>query len=474
MGLVVAAAIVLLSVGCDSGGEQNPRLLRTPLGRPTDTENLVIGLVGTMTGPDAWRGEDAYEGADLAVHELNAAIAPGTPVFRLVTLDDEGDPEEALSSVQRLTELETLVGVVYAGPPEVLPDAEDALAGRGVPALVLYGDPYSARRLTAHVFQMAPPVLWQSRRIVGYLSDDRRYERFGVLVRRSPEGTTAANSFRAAASFQPIDHPRVQRYDPGRPERALEALKRRRTEAVVVQGSPADFETVLAALGDMGAGYASTDGARIGSARSAIARTRRRFDWWAPQVLLLDLGFSARSTTSPPPGTVVAESYARGAYYLPVPSFERFRVAFREWWAGKHPLGWQYRAYDATKAIGWAVERSDAGADIADTLERLHSKRFGSLDMTFGPDDHTAVDAGTIGLWVVPREGAEVRELDRRPDGLPWVPLARGFSIDGETLDIPSEDWAHLVRNAPPPAGPAPRFSRLRFGVRSGRSDPVH
>jgi ABC-type branched-subunit amino acid transport system substrate-binding protein len=470
--LAVLVAIVALSA-CDSGRDGDALIPRAPLGRPTDTENLVVGLVGTMTGPDAWRGEDAYEGADLAVHELNAAIDEGPP-FRLLPLDDEGRREEALSSLESITELENLVGVVYAGPPGVLPKAEQALAARGVPAFLLYGDLHSARQLSEHVFQMSPPTLWEARRIVAYIDRDRRYERAGVLAQRSGTGSRAVRSLRAAAEARGLRQPKVASYDPRRPRPALRALRRAHTEVVVVQGSPPDFGAVLGALSDMGATYSTTDAARIGSAPRRLRIARRRGGWWAPQVVFLDLGFSARMRASVPAGTVAAETYGRGAYYLPVPSFERFRVAFREWWGGKRPLGWQYRAYDATKAIGWAVGRTEAGRDIAGVLEELRGERFGSLDLTFGPDDHTAVDASTLGLWVVPRPGAVVRERDRRPARLPWVPLARGFSSDGETLEIPSGDWAHLVMDPPPAGVSAPRFSRLKFGVRSGRKDPVH
>ena len=471
--LLVVWLLLAGLAACDGGDDPGVDVLRTPLGRPTDSESLVVGLVGTMTGPEAWRGEDAFEGADLAIHELNATIPPGSPPFRLTRLDDQGDPATALSSLQRLASLENLVGVIYAGPPGALAKAEPALAARGVPGVLLYGDLYSARKLTAHLFQVSPPVLWQARRIVDYLGRDRGYRRFGALVRRSSLGRTAARSLRTSAPGS-LRGPKVVRYDPADLGPALDALKRAHTEAVVVEGSPADFSAVVAELEGMGAVYSTTDAARISSAPRRIARARRESDWWAPQLVFFDLGFSARAGTRPPPGTVVAETYARGAYYLPVPSFQRFRVAFREWWDGERPLGWQNRAYEAARMIGWAVDQTGAGEDIARTLEELGGERFGSLDVSFGPDDHTAVEAATVGLWVVPRPDAAIREAGRLPEDLPWVPLARGFSIDGETIDILPEDWSHLVRNPPPEGAPPPAFSRLKFGIRSGPRDPVH
>jgi hypothetical protein len=186
-------------------------------------------------------------------------------------------------------------------------------------------------------------------------------------------------------------------------------------------------------------------------------------------VVGFDLGIAGEE--SYPVGTVIADTYARGAHFLPVPSFERFRESFVEWWDGAEPLGWELRAYDAARMIGWAAQRSALSDDIAPVLEGLTGTRFGGLDITFGPDDHTAVDQQTIGLWVRPRSAFEYL----LPDGdLPWLPLARGFSIDGERTAILNQDWRYLVRNPPPPDGPAPKLRRMRYAVTSPRSDPVH
>jgi hypothetical protein len=126
--------------------------------------------------------------------------------------------------------------------------------------------------------------------------------------------------------------------------------------------------------------------------------------------------------------------------------------------------------------IGWAARRVPTGsdADVARVLEKIRGERFGGLDVTFGPDDHTSVDQTTVGLWVIPRPGIPIRERSELPPSLPWVPLARGFSIDLERTDVLPEDWKWLFRNAPPKKAPAPKISRALFGVATGRKDPVH
>jgi hypothetical protein len=436
--------------------------LRRPVSTPASEDTTIVGLVGTMTGDDAWRGEDAFEGADLAVHELNRG---GGREYDLVTLDDEGSPERATELVMELALNERVAGIVYAGPPQALPSAEAALEEGGVPALLCYGDLYSAQLLKPNLFQVSPPYLWQARRIASYLYRDRRYTRVGLLIPQNLSGRTARQSFAGAARAFRHRPAAVAAYRPGETlDSQLGALERARVQAIVVDGNAEAFATALRQLEETGAAYRTT----------AAARKPRRGEWH-PQVAAFDSAMSPRVVPDlVPAGTVVSDDYARGAHYLPVPSLRSFRDAFEDWW-GEAPLGWERRAYEATHMIGWATARGVADdTSIPEALESLRRRRFGGLDLVFGPDDHTAVNQQYVGLWVVPSPARTVPEEARLPDDLPWVPLARGFSIDGETTDVAARDWRYLFRNAPPPKAPAPKNFRWRFGVSTPRSDPVH
>jgi ABC-type branched-subunit amino acid transport system substrate-binding protein len=418
-----------------------------------------------MSGDASWRGTDAFEGAHFGVQALNRNVDPSHPRFELVTLDDRGDPGRAAALVAELAANPRTAGVVYAGPTRGLPPAQAALADAGVPALLCYGDLYSARLLRSHLFQMSPPFLWQARSIASYLRGDRRYRTVGVLVERSLDGKTAAGSLRAAFSASGGRRPIVERYAPGDSDvrSALGRLRAKRASAIVVQASPRGFDSILGALREIGASYRTTTTARKGG------RGKRP---WRPQVVGLDAAIHS-SDRVPVAGTVAADSYARGVHYLPVPAFEAFEDRFVDWW-GEEPLGWEVRAYQAVQMIGWAQLRTDGGADVAVALQRLRGARFGGLDITLGPDDHTAVEQTTIGLWTVPRPGISVSERGRLPDSLPWVPLARTFSIDGERTDVLPEDWDDLFRGETRRDRPSPKFDRMRFGVTTPRSDPIH
>jgi hypothetical protein len=474
--VALAVIVAVLAAGCESGDNPGSAFpLRSHIGRPTNSDSLVIGLVGTMSGPDAWRGEDAFEGADLAVHELNESRSSNDRLYELVSLDDKGDSGRALDLVKDLAALERTVGLLYAGPPGVMPRAEDVLAADGIPGVVLYGDLFGANRLKPHLFQASSSFVWEARRIGSYLASDRRYERVGLLAGRSPSGRTAAAATRRAVRAAGLGRPVVARYGSGGSLRApLAKLRRRHTEAVVVEGDAGVLAQVATRLERTGHAYRDTDVARIGSALRSVRRRRLRSDHWHPQLAAFHGAFSRRIDVRLRPGTIVAAPLARGVYYLPVPSFDRFRRAFEDWWGEGPPFGWQQNAYDAAHMIGWAVAHSRDQQDLANTLESLDGRRFGGLDVSLGPGDHVAVDHLSVGLWVVPRRQAHVRERDRLPGGLPWVPLSRGFSTDGENTDISPRDWRYLMKKAPARNGPPPSFRKLKFGVTTGRHDPVH
>lgn len=425
-----------------------------------------------MSGDDAWRGEDAFEGADLAIHILNRSLKEREPAFELVTLDDRGDAQIATDLVRRLAGSDRTVGIVYAGPDEGLPAAEDALAIAGIPALLVYGDLYSARLLSPHVFQIGPPYLWQARTIARYLLLDRGYKRVGILSNDSLSGETARRSLTTAFTELGPSLAAAGLF-PDEPDRIgglLRSLRKKRTEAIVLEADAVQVEATLTALEDMGAAYRSTRSAKAGRRRGGGRA-------WRPHVVTLDLGMSpAIEQGLLSPGIVAADTYARGAHYLPIPSFERYRSQFVDWWDDLEPLGWERRSFEAVSMIGWAARRAPTGSDtdVAGVLEKLRGERFGGLDVTFGPDDHTSVDQTTIGLWVVPRSGVPVRERSDLPASLPWVPLSRGFSIDLERTDVLPEDWKWLFRNAPPKKAPAPKISRALYGVATKRKDPVH
>jgi len=423
----------------------------------------VIGLVGSMTGDLSWRGNDAFEGADVSVQILNRNLRKREAMFELVTIDDGGDANQARAAVERLAANGQTVGIIYAGPEEVLPELEQFLASTKVPLLFAFGDLYSSQLLTPHLFQMGPAYLWEARVLARYALRDRRYSRIGALTSDSLSGRSARRSLQLAFGELGRSVVASELLREGAIGRALRRLRNKNVHALILEGNPSQTERVLTELRASGAVYSTT------------ARARRAKPW-KPQILGFDTLMSPDIDPGVlPRGSAAADTYARGAHYLPIPSFVDYRRAFDDWWGDEpQPIGWERRAYESVQLLGWAARRypSNRDVDYAAVLQQVSRKRFGGLDITFGPDDHTAADQATVGLWVVP--SVRVPEAEELPDTLPWVPLGRGFSIDGERTNVLNRDWKYLFRNAPPPKAPAPKYKKQRFGVTTGRSDPIH
>jgi ABC-type branched-subunit amino acid transport system substrate-binding protein len=465
--LAAAGAALLLLGACDAPGGGFPWAGEPIASPPLEGNALIVGFVGTLSGPGSWRGEDAFEGADVAVQVLNRARPAGALPYELRPLDDEGDARTATQLLEQLAQLDRTVGIVYAGPPTGLPPAEPALARARIPAVLCYGDLATAELRRPHLFQASPALAPQARRIGSYLAGDRGYRTVGALVQRSPAGRGVRAVLEdALARRARLVAVAYQDRDLGR---ALERLRRRRVEAVVVQGSPAAFADALAWLRKRGSSYRTTAAARIASAPAPVRR-RRRSGTWRPQPVGFDLAISPRIRRAPA-GTVAADSYARGAHYLPVDAMRRFRRAFGAWWDAR-PLGWEARAFDAASMIGWAARRAEPGDDLATVLEGLSGARFSGLPVSLSSADHLSIDGSTVGLWAVPHPGARVAERSRRPRSfrsLPWVPLARSFAGRRSVRHVlPGDRRALFAPGAPPD------FGRLRFGVTTSRSDPVH
>ena len=469
LGALGLAALML--AGCQSDTDPNGSFgRRTPRSSPTGSDNDVIVLIGTSSGDGAWRGDGAFRGADLGVSHLNRTRSEDDPIVELVTLDDGGDAEEAVRLLDQVAAEDRTIGVVFAGPPIALTRAEPALAAGQVPALLSFGDLHAAGLLSDHVFQLSPSYRWQSDRLARYIARDRRYRKVGGLVRDSLSGRVARRSLREAFRRLGGRPPRFESFsEPEEIPDALRRLRRRRVEALVLEGSPTDGMSVLQEMDRMNALYSTTSSARIASAPTR-ARARVNARRLRPQLL----GFDGLIAQVPdgvdiPEGTVAADSYSRGAHYLPIPSLRRFRDSYVDWW-GEQPLNWERRSYEAVRLIGWAARNTPEGGDPADTLETVRGERFGGLEVSFGPRDHVADDPSSVGLWVVPRRGV-APESGRLPRDLPWVPLWRGFPNDGGLVTISAADRRFLFRG--PPVGPPP-VRKARFGVSTGRGDPFH
>lgn len=71
-------------------------------GPKLNPNEIRIGEYGSLTGGQATFGTSTHEGIQLAVDEINAAGGVNGKTFKIITLDDQGKPEEAAIAVTKL------------------------------------------------------------------------------------------------------------------------------------------------------------------------------------------------------------------------------------------------------------------------------------------------------------------------------------------------------------------------------------
>jgi branched-chain amino acid transport system substrate-binding protein len=71
-------------------------------GKKDASNEILIGEYGALTGPIASFGQSTHKGIELAIEEINAGGGVLGRKIRLITEDDQGKPEEALTAVTKL------------------------------------------------------------------------------------------------------------------------------------------------------------------------------------------------------------------------------------------------------------------------------------------------------------------------------------------------------------------------------------
>jgi len=87
--------------------------LLTPGCRKKETENVIkVGEIGSMTGAEATFGLSTHEGVKLAMDEANAAGGINGKKIEVISIDDQGKPEEAAIAMTKLITQNKVVAVI--------------------------------------------------------------------------------------------------------------------------------------------------------------------------------------------------------------------------------------------------------------------------------------------------------------------------------------------------------------------------
>lgn len=112
--LLLAVLMVMSLAAC--GSKQETAANETPAASDGDND-VLLGLIGPMTGDYANYGTSVRNGAQIAVDEINAAGGVNGWTFTLSTQDSQGDPDSAVSAYNKLMDdgMDVSLGCVFSG-----------------------------------------------------------------------------------------------------------------------------------------------------------------------------------------------------------------------------------------------------------------------------------------------------------------------------------------------------------------------
>lgn len=181
--LVALLLVIILAGACGNGDEKEATPTNGGDGAsPPAGEDLVIGLLGPVSGDAAVIGEQMTKPAKLAIKEINAAGGICNRQVRLEIRDDQADPAAGVAAAKDLVssgDIAAIIGPAYSGVTQAVgPILKDAnifsLAGSGSSAL---RDPEAF----PYGFETYANTDFTAAAIVNYAADSFKADTIGII-----------------------------------------------------------------------------------------------------------------------------------------------------------------------------------------------------------------------------------------------------------------------------------------------------
>ena len=360
LGVVLAGSLVLPLAACTGGKGE-----------------IVIGVVGPLSGPNAFVGQAQKRGAEMAADEINGDGGIGGRMIKL-SIQDDSEFARITGILRDLTLRQKAVAII--GPETATPvlASSSPTARARVPVLLPYAALGDTRPRTGRgpVFRLVPSAVDQASSLAEWLVRTRRLSSIALATSSDEGGRGALDLLKKAIPAAGGRIVASREFNPGDVDQtplAL-ALKRSRASALIVWGPPPDAARVTQAV--------------------------RRVSWnvqiTGPAALFVSDYRSLAGTSSD--GTAISFPFRRDWFSLRVGSFFlKYQSKF-----GLVTLPRQrtlipdlpiiaMASYDAVKLVAEAVKRGGAsGPKVATALEGFKKIQGLGTSYTFGPTDHEA------------------------------------------------------------------------------------
>ncbi|MGH2795515.1 MAG: ABC transporter substrate-binding protein [Actinomycetota bacterium] len=384
--------------------------------------DIVIGVVGPLSGPLAFVGEAQRRGAEIAADAINDEGGIKGRKVRLAVRDD-ADFSRITGILRDLTLREKAIAIV--GPETATPvlSPSSPTARAKVPVLLPYaahGDVRPSRGVN-NVFRLVPSAADESALIADWLVKQRRTGSIAIATSADEDGRGAAALLKQRITAAGGRVVAAREFTPGEIDQTqlAQTLKRSGASALVVWGPPADAARVAQAVRRVGwnaqiagplglfvADYRSLAGAS--SDGTAITLPFRR-DWFSARVAAFFLKYQTRFgiVTIPKQRTLIPD--------LPVLAMA---------------------AHDAVVLVAEAAGRAGASpAKVNEALQRTKDVEGIARTYSFTPENHEAF--APADLWMARFYNfAVLYDVDRRADRKEQIAF---YKIQVSAIYVPPE-----------------------------------
>jgi branched-chain amino acid transport system substrate-binding protein len=212
---------------------------------PGGSEEIVIGVIGPLTGPLSFIGEQQRRGAEMARDEINESGGVRGSKIRLAIRDD-ADRGRLVGILRDLATRERAVALVGPEISTPLAGRSSPTARAGVPVLLPYG-PLADTAKMPGVFVLTPTITAQAARLAAWLVEVRRISSIALASSGDDEGRLAGDALAKAIEAKGGRIAARRSFALGALDQTPLArqLQRSGAGALVVWGRPADAARVV-------------------------------------------------------------------------------------------------------------------------------------------------------------------------------------------------------------------------------------
>ena len=182
--LVSAVAVALTACGGntanngDSKSAENTKTEAKTDAKTQEGDTILLGGIGPMTGDAAMYGNSTYNGANLAVEEINAAGGINGKKIVLKVMDDKNDVVEASNAFNKLKEegMVALVGAVTSKPSDAV-----AQITEGLPMITPTGTAVSITEHGENVFRAPFIDSYNGQIMAQFAKDELKAQKVAVI-----------------------------------------------------------------------------------------------------------------------------------------------------------------------------------------------------------------------------------------------------------------------------------------------------